>query len=205
MDAARDHGCGKMMRAGDYVGYDFGILRIWDARLEDANNCRRAITDATEANGFPEDRRILVKGGCPETVGENDDAGSIGTVVLRSDQATEHGTKAHHVEIRAADDATLNRTRLTQADHGEVHGGEVAKRAHGFQVRAQVLYLGYGKRSVFVADAGSALPDIDQPVLVAVDKRLEQDSAHQRENGSVRADPERQRENHGDRQPRSPN
>ena len=58
---------------------------------------------------------------------------------------------------------------------------------------------------VFVADAGGALSDIDQPVLVAVDQRLEQDSAHQRENGSVRADAERQRENHGDRQPWSPN
>ena len=44
-----------------------------------------------------------------------------------------------------------------------------------------------------------------QPVLVAVDQRLEQDSAHQRENGSVRADAERQCENHGDRQPWSPN
>ena len=30
----------------------------------------------------------------------------------------------------------------------------------------------------FRRDAGGALPDVDQPVLVAVDKRLEQDSAH---------------------------
>jgi hypothetical protein len=108
MDAASDHGCGKMMRAGDDVGDDFGILGIWDARLEDANDCRRAITDTTEANGFAYDRRILVKSGRPETVGENDDAGSFGTVVLRSDEATEHGMKAHHVEIRAADNAALN-------------------------------------------------------------------------------------------------
>ena len=71
------------MRAGDHVGDDFGILRIWDARFEDANDCRRAITDATEANGFADDRRILVKSGRPETVGENDDAGSFGTVVLQ--------------------------------------------------------------------------------------------------------------------------
>ena len=70
------------MRAGDHVGDDFGILRIWDARFEDANDCRRAITDATEANGFADDRRILVKSGRPETVGENDDAGSFRTVVL---------------------------------------------------------------------------------------------------------------------------
>ena len=63
---------------------------------------------AAEANGFADDRRILVKSGRPETVGENDDAGSFGTVVLRSDEAAEHGMKAHHIEIGAADDAASN-------------------------------------------------------------------------------------------------
>ena len=41
----------------------------------------------------------------PETIGENDDAGSFGTVVLRSDEATEHGMKAHHLEIGPVDHA----------------------------------------------------------------------------------------------------
>ena len=86
--------------------------------------------------------------------------------------------KAHHVEIPAADHASANGTRFTYADHGEVHGREVAKRAQGFHARAQILDLGNGKRSVAVADDAGTLPDIDQPVLVAVDQRLEQDSAH---------------------------
>src|SRR5579863_9817391 len=132
MDAASDHGCGKMVRAGNHVGNDFSILRIWDARFEDADDGCRAITEAAEANGFADDRRILVKSVCPETVGKNNHAGSFRTVVLRSDEATEYGTKPHHVEIRTADNTTLNRTRLAQADHGEVHGGEIAKGAHGF-------------------------------------------------------------------------
>ena len=37
-----------------------------------------------EANGFAEDRRIFVKSGRPETVGENNDAGSLRTVVLQA-------------------------------------------------------------------------------------------------------------------------
>ena len=133
---------------------------------------------ATEANGFADDRRILVKSGRPEAVRENYDAGSFRTVVLRSDEAPEHGMKSDYIEIRAANNATSNGTRLAEADHGKVHVGEVAKRAQGFHAGTQVLYLGYGKRSIFLADAGGALSDIDQPVLVAVDKRLEQDSAH---------------------------
>src|ERR1700677_4690092 len=84
MDAASDHGCGKVMRAGDHVGNNFGLLRIGDARFEDANDCRRAITDAAEANGFPDHRGILVKSGGPETIRENNDAGSVGTIVLKS-------------------------------------------------------------------------------------------------------------------------
>ena len=96
------------MRAGDHVGDDFGILGIWDAGFEDADDCRRPITYATQANGFADDGRILVKSGRPETIRENDDAGSFGTVILRPDETPEDGMKAHHVEIRAADDATLN-------------------------------------------------------------------------------------------------
>ena len=79
--------------------------------------------------------------------------------------------------------------------------GEIAERAQGLHAGAQILDFGYGERCVFVADAGGALTDIDQPVLVAVDQRLEQHAAHQREDGRVRADAKRQRQNHGDRQP----
>src|SRR5260370_13924983 len=136
-----------MMRAGDHIGDDFGILRIWDARFEDANDCRRAITKAAEANGFAEDRGVLVKSGRPETISENDDAGSLRTVVLRPNQATEHAMKAHHVEKRATDHTASNLTRLTDAYHSEIYGGGIAKRAQRFHARAPVLLLMHGKPS----------------------------------------------------------
>src|SRR6202158_3007061 len=201
MDAAGNHSCGKMMRTGDYVRDDLGILRIWDAGFEDANDGRRAVAYAAEANGFADDRGVLVKRIRPETIGENDHAVGFGAVVLRSDEAAEHRMQAHHVEIRATNHATANGTRLTEADHGETHNGEVPERAHGFHAAAQILDLRYGKRGVVVAHAWGALPDIDQPVLVAVHQRLQQDAAHQGENGSIRADAERQCQNYGDRQP----
>ena len=36
------------------------------------------------------------------------------------EQAAEHGPKAHHVEVRAADDAGLHDARLAEADQREV-------------------------------------------------------------------------------------
>ena len=156
---------------------------------------------AAKANGFADHRRIFVKSGRPETIGENDDAGSFGAVVLRSDETAEDRVKAHDIEVVAADDASLNFARLTEADHGEADGGEIAERAQGFHAGAQILDFGHGEGCVFVADSRGALTDIDQPVLVAVDERFEEHSAHQREDGGVGADAKRQRQHHRERQP----
>ena len=117
MNAARDHGCGKMMRAGDDVRDNFGILRIRDAGFEHANDCGRAIADAAEAKGFADNGSVLVKGGGPEPIGEHDNAGSFGPIILRADEAAEHGMKAHHVKIGATHSAPSNRARLAEKLH----------------------------------------------------------------------------------------
>src|SRR5207253_3925753 len=49
-------------------------------------------------------------------------------------------------------------------------------------------------------DAGRALLQIDQGVLVAVHERPQQDAPDDAENGRVGADAKRKRHNHGDRQ-----
>src|SRR5215813_11892425 len=153
MNAAGDHGRGEMMRAGDDVGDDFGVLWVWDAGLEDANDFHRPLTNAAEENSLADYRRLFAKGGGPETIGKNDDSGSVWAIVLRPNETPEDGMKAHHIEKRAADNATLNGTRLTEADHGETHGGEVAECAQGFDTSAQVLDLGYGKGGVDLVNA----------------------------------------------------
>ena len=45
---------------------------------------------------------------------------------------------------------------------------------------------------------GRALPDVDQPVLVAVDERPQQHAADDAEDGGVGADAERQRQDDGE-------
>src|SRR5438477_11653121 len=203
MDTTGDHGGGEVVRAGDDIGDDFGVLGICDAGFEDTDDGGRPIAKdaAIKANGFANDRRIFLERGGPETIGEDDDAVRAGAVVLRSDETTEDRVKAHNIEVVAANDASLNFARLTQADHGETDGREIAERAQGFNSGAQVLDFGHGKVCVFVADSRGALTDIDQPVLVAVNERFEKHAAYQREDGGVGADAKRQRQYHRERKP----
>src|SRR5947207_9052236 len=206
MDAAGRHGCREMMRTGDDVGDEFGILGIGDGWFEDTDDGGRTIAHkpAVEPDGLAQDGRILPKSGSPETIRENNDASSLRTVVLGSDETTEDMVEAHDIKEGAADDAGLHYARLTQADHGEFGGREIAERAQSFNTGAQILDFRHGKRGVLVASARGALADVDQPVLITADEWLEEHAAHQGEDGGIRADAERQRQDHGDRQPLRP-
>jgi hypothetical protein len=125
-----------MVRAAGYVGDNFGLLGIWDTRLKHADDRSRAITlNAPKVNGFANNGRVLLEGVRPETIGEDNDAGGLGAVIFRADQAPEHGAQAHHLEIRPVDNAAIDFARLAEPDYGEWDGGEVAKLAESLDPR----------------------------------------------------------------------
>jgi hypothetical protein len=62
----------------------------------------------------------------------------------------------------------------------------------GVNAGLNVLNFRDGKSGVFVAQARRALADVDEPVLVTIDERLEQDAANESEDGRVGSDAERQ-------------
>ena len=100
-------------RPAEAVGDNLGFLRVWDARLEHTDDCASAIApDAAKLNGPANNRRIFPERVRPETIGEDNDAGSVGTVIFRSNQASEHGTQSHHLEIGSVDHAAINFARL---------------------------------------------------------------------------------------------
>src|SRR5271170_4579027 len=103
-----------MVRAGDDVTDDLCVRRIRYTRFEDADDRGRTIANAAEANCFADHIRIFFVDGGPETIREHDDASSVGTIVLRSDEAAENGAQTHYFEVGAADDATLNSARFTE-------------------------------------------------------------------------------------------
>src|SRR4029077_11438669 len=53
MDTLGNHGCREMMRTAGDVRDDFGLLRIWDARFEHADDRGGTIAlDAAKINSF---------------------------------------------------------------------------------------------------------------------------------------------------------
>jgi hypothetical protein len=118
-----------------------------------------------------------------------------------TDQAADHGTESHHVEVGTADHTGTDDARFAETDHREADRRELAERADRLHPFAKVLNLGHREDGVVDVDARRALTDVDQPVLIAVDERLEQHSAYDAEDRGVGADAERQRQHDRDRQP----
>ena len=126
--------------------------------------------------------------------------GRVGTGVLRSDEAAENRTQTHYIKIVAADDAAVNDARFAESDHRKVHLREIAEFAEGADAALDILDFGHGKGGVVLSAGGGALADVDEAVLVAIDERLQQHSTHEREDGRVGADAQRQREDHNGRE-----
>src|SRR5215472_2883016 len=192
-----------MMLACHHIRDDFGVFRVRDTWLEYANDRRGATIKVSKANCFPEDGGIFLESLRPESIRQDNGAGRVGPIVLRSDETAEYRMKSHYVEVRPTDYASLYLARLAQTDHGEADGGEISNRAQAFYACPKILDLRHAKCRVVVTDPRGALPEVDQAVLVAVDQGFEQDAAHQRENGGVRTDAQSQRQDDSQRHPPS--
>src|SRR5246127_3977998 len=145
------------MRAGHNVGDNFSIFRIGDAGLEHADHRGRPIAKASKSDYFSQNGRILLERRRPEAIGEDDRAGRVGAIVLRSDQTTKNGMKSHDIEVRTADHTCLDLERLSQADQGEADGGEVPDCAQALHADTEILNLRHAKVLIRYAEAGGAL------------------------------------------------
>src|SRR5262249_20302168 len=135
MDSPGDHGGGEVVRAGDYVCNDFGVLGIGYARFEHANDSRSAVAEAAQPHRFADNRAGLLERAGPETIRENNYAGGFSPIILRADETAENRMESHHIEIGTADDAGIHFPRLPQADHGKADGRKLTERAQTFDVR----------------------------------------------------------------------
>ena len=121
-----------------------------------------------QPDDLSEHRWVALQGGGPEAIRQNHGAGGGRAVVPHIEQPPQHRMQTHHVEVGTADHSRLHLARLAQPIHGEADGGEIADRAQRFDALPQVLHFRHGKRGILHAQARRALPDVDQPVFVAI-------------------------------------
>ena len=200
MHAAGDHGGGQMVRAGHDVGDDFGLGWIRDGRLEDADDRGGAgaeiasierivlpITDGSLLSKVVQNRYVSTT--APAAFGPSSCASSRRPRTGCRPITSKYEPPTTPARISRGSP----RPTMREADRGEI-----AELADGLDARLQVLDFGNGERLVVDADAGRALADVDQAIFVAIDERAEEHAADDAEDGGVGADPERERENHGD-------
>ena len=141
----------------------------------------------------------------PEPIGQHRRAVGLRPIVCRTEQPAHHRPKPHHLEVGAADDARAHGPRLAEADHRELDRREVAERAErSSRLPAGRCSSGTEKFAFAHADARRALPDVDEPIRLAVDQRPEQHAPDDAEDGGVGADAERQRQDDGEGQALGP-
>ena len=197
MHAAFDHGRVQMMRTGHDVRDDLGLRRVGHGWLEDADDRRAAIA---QPDHFSNRRLIAVQSGRPEAVCEHRRASRLRAVVVRVEEASADRAKAHDVEVGAADDSRAHDARLPEPDHCELDGREVTKGSHCLDPSSQVPDLRHRELGVLDADPGSALADVDEPILIPIDERPQKHPADHAEDGRVGANSEGQRDYDRERQ-----
>ena len=201
VDASLDHRRIEMMRAGDDVGDDLGLLRIRHRRFEDADNGGGPIA---QPDDLADHARIALERARPEAIGEHGRAFGVPAIVSRTEEAAHHRTKPHHVEVGASNHARANRPRLAETDHREFDGREVAECAERLHACLEVLDLRDREVRIRHADAGGALTDVDEAIGIAVHEGPQQDAANDAEDRGVGADAERQRQDDGESKARGP-
>src|SRR6185295_2894691 len=86
---------------------------------------------------------IALESAGPEPVRQHRGAVRLRSVITRTEQSSLDCLEAHDLEVRAADDSGAHRAGVTQANHREPDGGEVAERGERLHAGAQVSDLGY--------------------------------------------------------------
>src|SRR5262245_59770347 len=199
MGTLGDHRRRKMMRAAGDVRDNFGLLWIRDARLKHTDDCGGTFA---KLNGLANHRRVSVESVGPETISEDKDTGGLRGVIFRADEPPENRMRTHHVEVGSVDHSAINFSRLAEPDESEGDCGEIAKLVEALDPLLEVPNFRHRPGAVFLVHARSALPDINQLVLVAINQRLDEYASHEREDGGIGTNTQRQCDDHDKRESR---
>src|SRR3954468_6217637 len=181
----------EMMRTGDDVRDDFGFRRIWNRRLEDADDRGRP---RAKANGLADDRRVAAERGGPKPIRQDRGARRLRTIVTGPEKSPEHRTKAHHLKVRAVDDPGAHDAWFAEPNQREPNRRELTESRDRPGAGAKILHFGHREVRILRVNPAGTLADVNEPILFTVGERPQEDAAHHTENRGVRADTERQRD-----------
>ena len=187
------------MGTGYDVGDDLSFGRIWNRRLQHADDSGFACSHGTEPDNLSEHRRVAFEHAGPEAMSQNHGSCGGGTIVPHIEQPPQYRPQTHHVEIGPANYSGAHLARFAKAMHGEADRGELAECAEGFRPLPQIEQFGYGEGDVLGSQARRALPDVYELVLIAIYERSKKNAPDQSEDRGICADPERQRQDDGQR------
>jgi hypothetical protein len=133
----------------------------------------------------------------PVRLREHERRRGSGAVVPLVEQPAGDGTDPHYAEVVAGDDARLHSLRFFLAVQRRINLGELGEPLERGRSVTVVDDLGHRKPDVVQPDRFSRLPEEDQAVAIAVGQGAQQCATDHAEDGRVRADAERERQNDG--------
>src|SRR3954453_19085705 len=118
------------------TGYDvcdyFGFCRIWNRRLQHADNRGFPCSHWTEPDNLAENGGIAFEHAGPEAMSQNDGTCGGRTIIPHIQQPPQNRPESHDFEVVSANYASAHFARFAKSVHGEADRGEVAECAEGF-------------------------------------------------------------------------
>jgi hypothetical protein len=188
------HQCARVMLADHHVEQSVHPVREVRRRLHHADDRHLPAVD----DHFPaDDAGVPVEPRLPVLVGEHHHRGRLGAVVVLVEQPSEHRRQSHDLEEVPGHEPDVHRHRVLLSAKGVRHPGVFGDAAERPGALAEVENLGDREQDVLAAGTVDRLPQIDQPVSIAMRKRPQENAADDAEDRRVGANAESEGQDHG--------
>ena len=157
---------------------------------------------AVDAHHLSDDSAVSPEPALPVLVREHHDRGHTGPVIGVPERTAQDRRQAHDLEVIPGDEPHVDPHRIVLALQRVRHLRILGDPLQRLRAVAEIEDLGHGEEDVLATRPIDRLPQVDEPVPVAMGQGPEQDAAHDAEDGGVGADAESKRQDDGERESR---
>jgi hypothetical protein len=160
--------------------------------------------DSIQRNGSADEIGICIEAALPQTFADHGDGGAAGLFFVRPEVAASERPGAEHLRQGGADAVSgelLGLAISTQSEGGVTHSGELLERL-GLLAPGKKIQHGSGERRQ--VQLVVFFRDLHDPVRLGEGQRPDHDRVHDREDGRIGGNGERNGEDHGGGEQRRP-